>query len=152
MKTHRIIGAFVVGGLLFISPSFAVTRYVNVSNATPVAPYTNWATASTNIQMAIVWSDSGDEILVAPGVYRQYGSHLELPYGKALTLRSTQSRAAVIDAQRLSMAMWIDGSNSLVEGFTVRNGLDDGGPGGVYISTACTMRDCLVTSNQAWGP
>ena len=151
MKTRRIVGFFFVWGLALVSSSSAATHYVNVSNATPTAPYTNWATASTNIQMAIVWSDSGDEILVAPGTYRLYGSPLELPEDKTLALRSTQSRAAVIDAQRLSPVLWIRGNDSLVEGFAVRNGLDAGYAGGIDVSAACTIRDCLVTSNQAWG-
>ena len=151
MRISLRVGCACLWGWFSIDVSFAATHYVNVSNATPMQPYTNWASASTNLQMAIVWSDSGDEILVAPGVYRLYGSALELPTDKTLALRSTQSRAAVIDAQRLSMAMWIRGTNSVVEGFTIRNGLSDGSPGGVYLTTACTMRDCLVTSNQAWG-
>lgn len=151
MQSHRIWHTLWICVLAFLPNTPAAIHYVDVSNATPVAPYTNWASASTNIQMAIVWSDNGDEILVAPGRYRLYGSALELPNDKTLTLRSTQSRAAVIDAQRLSYAMWIRGSNDVVEGFTIRNGLSDGSPGGVYIVAPSTLKDCLVTSNQAWG-
>ena len=38
MKTRKSVGIFFVGGLFFVSSGFAATRYVNVSNATPVAP------------------------------------------------------------------------------------------------------------------
>lgn len=144
-------GLALLTGLAFSSSSFAITHYVNVSNATPVAPYTNWAKASTNIQMAIVWSDNGDEIQVAPGVYRLYGAALALPAAKTLTLRSTLSRAAVIDAQGLSEGILVFGTNCLIEGFTICNGLktESGYGGGVELIQSGTLRDCLVVSNQA---
>ena len=150
MRTCRILAWVGLSGLWFIGSSFAATRYVNVSNAAPAAPYTNWAGASTNIQGAITAAASGDEILVAPGVYR-IGLAVGLPGDKQLTLRSTQSRAAVIDAQRLCRGMMIFGTNSVIEGFTVRNGVDSGYAGGIYTEVNCTIRDCLVTSNQAMG-
>jgi hypothetical protein len=151
MNAFRRIG---VAAILFLScafPSFATTRYVDVSNAAPAAPYTNWGIASTNIQAAINAAASGDEILVAPGVYRLSGNAVEIPYSKTLTLRSTQSREAIIDAQRLCTGLVIIGSNSVVDGFAVRNGLNGSYAGGIDISTACTVRDCLVVSNQAAG-
>ena len=64
MRVYSSVG---VAGFLFLSfacSSFAVTRYVNVSNATPAAPFTNWGMASTAIQPAIDEAVSGDEILV----------------------------------------------------------------------------------------
>ena len=137
-------------GMWLVGSSPAATRYVNATNPAPAAPYTNWAKASTNIQMAIDAAASGDEILVAPGVYR-IARFVDIPPHKTLTLRSTQSRAAIIDAQRLSSAMGIAGTNSLVEGFTIRNGVSDTYGGGISLATVCTVRDCLVVSNQSWG-
>ena len=137
-------------GMWLVGSSPAATRYVNATNPAPAAPYTNWAKASTNIQMAINEAASGDEILVAPGVYR-IAAFIEIPAGKTLTLRSTQSRAAIIDAQRLCPALSIEGSNSLVEGFTLRNGISPDYGGGVFIRRVGTLRDCLVMSNQSWG-
>ena len=138
-------------GALSVSTVYAATRYVNVSNAAPAAPHTNWATASTNLQQAIDWADSGDEILVAPGIYRLSGSAVWIPTTKALTLRSVRSREAVIDAQGLSLALQVQGGGSVVEGFTVRNGSNDNYGGGIYLMTNATLRDCLVTRNQGDG-
>ena len=150
MNVLNRVGLACVLGLFLVESSFAVTRYVNVSNATPVSPYTNWARASTNIQLAINVAASGDEIQVAPGVYRSTTFVYIMP-DKRVTLRSTVSRAAVMDAQRLSSALIISGTNSVVEGFTVRNGLSDNYGGGISLYAPSTVRDCLVTNNHAYG-
>ena len=151
MKTRRLVGVIVVGGMSSVSIASAATRYVNVSNATPAAPYTNWAMAATAIQPAIDEAASGDEILVAPGIYYLTGSEVQIPGHKSLALRGTQSREAVIDAQSLSCGVSIGGSDSRFEGFTVRNGRNTSRGGGIVVSRACTVRDCWVSSNRAFG-
>ena len=150
MKTRRSVGVFFVGGLLWVSSGFAATRYVDVSNAAPAAPYTNWSMAATAIQPAIDAAASGDDILVAPGTYLLTGSDILVPIDKALALRGTQSRAAVVDAQGLSRGMRIEGAGSRIEGFTIRNGSAIGyGGGGVNLLTNCVVQDCLIVSNRA---
>ena len=150
MRVFRSLGLAVLLGLACTGFSSAATRYVNVSNATPAAPFTNWGMASTNLQLAISAAASGDEIQVAPGVYRTT-NYVQIPANKRLTLRSTESRAAILDAQQLSLALLISGTNSVVEGFTIRNGLSDSYGGGIVLYSASTVRDCLVVSNQASG-
>ena len=150
MKIRGIAGFFLIWGLVFISTSSAATRYVNVSNATPAAPYTNWAMASTSIQPAIDAAASGDEILVAPGTYDLPSSEIHVPSEKTLTLRSTHRREAIINAWYQSRGMRIDGTNSVIEGFTVRSG--NAGfayGGGIMLVRAATVRDCLVWGNWA---
>ncbi|HAL93126.1 MAG TPA: hypothetical protein DCM68_08910, partial [Verrucomicrobia bacterium] len=133
----------VLGCALFSIPSaFATTRYVDVNSPSPDAPYTNWVKASRSIQPAINVASNGDEILVAPGTYYLTGSEVYIPPEKTLALRSTQSRAAIIDAQGMSPGLLVLGTNSLIEGFTIRNGNRGFGyGGGVSIGRACTLRD-----------
>lgn len=152
MRTNWSSGLACFLGLAFVCPASAATRYVDVSNATPAAPYASWGSAATNIQTAIEESASGDEILVAPGIYYLRGDTIYIPYSKTLTLRSTHSREAIIDAEGLNQGMSIYGTNSLVEGFTIRNGGGVGNVegGGARIGESSTLRDCLVVGNQAY--
>ena len=153
MKTRKLVGIFFVGGLFFVSSGFAATRYVDVSNATPAAPYTNWSMAATSIQPAIDAAANGDEILVAPGTYLLTGNAVRvpstLPATNTLTLRSTKSRAAIIDAQGLSQGLMIYGTNCLVEGFTIRNGSSHSYAGGVFVTAGSIVRDCLIAGNYS---
>ncbi len=150
MKTIRFAHAFLVAAASLLSAASADTHYVDIASPAPDAPYTNWGKASLSIQSAINAASNGDEILVAPGTYLLTGSALYIPPEKALVLRSTQSRAAIIDAQGLSQGLLIQGTNSLIEGFTVRNGLRGlGYGGGISIGRDCTVRDCLVISNRS---
>jgi hypothetical protein len=51
------------------SSAVADTHYVDISNATPAAPYKSWATAATNIQDAVDTTVDGDVVLVSDGTY-----------------------------------------------------------------------------------
>lgn len=153
MRTLQPVGLWT--GLLAMvlsGPALAAARYVNVSNTTPAAPFTTWASAATNLQAAIDEAVSGDEILVAPGVYPTT-SGISIPAEKTLSLRSTERRAAVMDGQGAITILYIDGTNSVVEGFTLQHGHPAGGMGGgVFIKNGSILRDCLVVSNHAyWG-
>ncbi len=72
----------------------ATTFYVNIGNPAPVAPYTNWTTAATDIQSAIDAATNGDLILVTNGVYGAGGRRGLWPItnrvviDKAVTVRS----------------------------------------------------------------
>ena len=62
-----------VRGLLLVCaiPSPATIRYVAQGNPTPVAPYTNWTTAATQIQAAVDVCLAGDTVLVRNGMYAE---------------------------------------------------------------------------------
>ena len=135
-------------GFLMAGSVEATTRYVNVSNATPAAPYTTWETAATDIQAAIWQCTTGDDILVAPGVYDQSGGTLLIPNGMTLTLRSTVRHGAILDGGGIAQTLNVVGADSLVAGFVIRNGQYSSG-GGADLGGPCTLLDCWVTGNRA---
>ena len=126
-----------------------LTLYV-ATNGLNVAPYTNLATAATAIQTALTAAASGDQVLVADGVYTGSGNRNLSFGGKAVHLRSRYGQTnCIIDCQNAGRAFLIqsgEGRDSIVDGFTVRNGSAQPG-GGFYIrNSSPVIRDCLIES------
>src|ERR1035441_2732569 len=55
--------------LLAVSSLSAATHYVSLRSTNPSPPYTNWATAATNIQDAVNVAATNDVALMTNGVY-----------------------------------------------------------------------------------
>jgi hypothetical protein len=163
MKTKinlLLVGLF----LAATSSALATVRYVNVNNANPAPPYTNWATAATNIQDAVDAAGAGDEIVVTNGTYAS-GSRAD-PYSyydtrvvvdKPLVLSSVNGPdVTVIDGGGSGTVRCLYLTNDAVlVGFTLTNGAAYLG-GGVYCeSTNAVLTNCVLTGNwtrkDGWG-
>ncbi len=128
------------------------TRYASLAGAhTP--PFTNWASAATNIQAAIDAAFPGDFVLVGRGVYRNgsafaAGAENRVALNKTpLTVSSVEGPARTIILAEGGRGAFV-GSGALLSGFTITNGFAPLG-GGVWCDGSGTVSKCIVTGNQA---
>jgi len=139
------------------SSALATVRYVNVNNANPTPPYTNWVTAATNIQDAVDAAAAGDEIVVTNGTYTG-GSRVD-PYGnlncvlvdKPLLLSSVNGPdVTVIDGGGAARCVYLT-NNAVLLGFTLTNGYAHYYGGGAYCeSTNAVLTNCVLSGNSAF--
>ncbi|HTQ50417.1 MAG TPA: choice-of-anchor Q domain-containing protein [Candidatus Acidoferrales bacterium] len=115
----------------------ATVYFVNVSNPSPAAPYTNWATAALTIQDAINASSDGDQILVTNGLYQTGGQTVN---GFALTNRVAIVKAVTIQSVNGAAVTFIQGYQ--VPGTT--NG--DSAIRGVYLTNGAALIGFTVTN------
>ena len=67
MKARLVL--FVAAMFVSAKVSAVTTHYVDLNSTNPVAPYSSWDTAATNINTAINSATTGDIVLVTNGVY-----------------------------------------------------------------------------------
>ena len=113
-----------------IAPS---VYYVSPASATPMAPFSSWTTAATNIQDAIDVSAANDFIVVSNGNYNVGGRAV---YGLA-TNRVTVDRPLTVQSVNGPRLTIIDGGGAVrcayltngvfFSGFTLTNGNCPGG-------------------------
>ncbi len=103
------------------------------------------------IQAAIDAASDGDTVIVAPGTYVESINLL----GKQITVRSSGGRGVTfIDGAGANRPVTASGSETfsgtLIEGFTLQNGVAGDG-GGMLIETpaSMTVRDCWFVNNRA---
>jgi hypothetical protein len=150
----------------------ATDRYVSPSGG-HIVPFTDWASAATNIQAAIDAASAGDVVWVTNGVYSSGGKVMagdltnRVALDKALTVQSVNGAAVtIIEGARdpsttngplAVRCAWLTNGAAL-RGVTLRYGatravgdlitLRNGG--GVWCaSEAATLTDCVVTNNFA---
>jgi hypothetical protein len=143
--------------------SAATVRYVNLYNSAPLSPYTNWASAATTIQDALVPAVAGDLILVSDGTY-QFGSQANSGFNrvnidKPVTVRSVHGPSATV-IKGFQLADTINGINAIrcaylasgatLSGFTLTGGATEtieAGGGVKCESTSAIVTNCIVTGN-----
>jgi hypothetical protein len=166
MKAHHLWLA-IAGLSLLATPAPATVHYVNVNNASPGSPYTNWATAATDIQSAVDAALAGDVVLVTNGIY-QTGGRLfsdtttnRLAVDKAITIKSVNGPAVTIirgyqvpgttnGASSVRCVYLVSGAT--LSGFTLTNGSTTGNGGGIHCdNSSALVSNCIITGNSAGG-
>ena len=153
-----------------------VIHVVDATGANPVAPYSTWATAATNIQDAINIASAGDIVLVTNGVYATGGKVMagdltnRVALDKPVIVLSVNGYAATViqgawdpastnGPSAVRCAYLADGA--VLSGFVLQNGatratgdFSSGGPlengGAVWcVSTNGVVSNCILTNNTA---
>jgi hypothetical protein len=112
----------------------------------------------STLQAAINASNNGDTVIAADGTYTGAGNFNLTFGGRAITLRSSGGAAAcIIDLQASTSAfrrgfIFSSGETgaSILQGFTIRNGVESRG-GAIYCENSSPLiRDCILQQNTAW--
>ena len=123
--------------------------YVALSG-THVFPYTNWATAATNIAAGVAAAVAGGTVVVTDGVYEVSSA---VTVTNAVTVRSVNGWSSTTVnggyPSRTTRCFYLNHSNAVVEGFLIMRGRDGGNGGGVYMNGRGVLRDCAVFACSA---
>jgi hypothetical protein len=154
----------------------AATHYVASGSPTPLAPYTNWDTATSVIQQAVDAALPGDIVLVSNGVYsaggraagtnqlvnrvavtnRVWVSSVNGPQFTSIVghqLHGVTNGTGAVRCVYLASGAGLSGF-TLTRGATLTNGygydLEEGG-GAVYCdSTSAVVTNCVLAGNSAF--
>lgn len=158
----------VISVLLFLGfTASSATFYVDLNSPGPLAPYSDWSTAATNIQDAVDASSNGDVILVNDGLY-QAGQRLatgtstsnRLTITKAVTVQSVNGPSATIikgfqtattNGTGAIRCVYLT-NNAVLSGFTLTNGATvavNTGGGAWCWSSNCLVTNCVIVGNSA---
>jgi hypothetical protein len=151
-------------------PAAASDLYVSPTGGN-VPPFDDWATAATNIQIAIDVASPGDRVWVTNGTYNtglrtvginQFTSN-RVAVTKPISLQSVNGPdVTFIDGfwapgytnrNLATRCVWL-GTGAQLAGFTLANGATAGTEpgGGVYCqSAACLISNCVITGNSSGG-
>ncbi len=132
--------------------------FVSLSNPNPVAPYTSWDTAATNIQDAVDVTFIGGTIWVSNGIYQAGSRTLDgsttnrVTVTKQLALHGVNGpTATVIDGGSAVRCVYLTNGTSM-DGFTFTNGTSSTSGGGVFgESTNIALSNCVFAGNTAPG-
>jgi hypothetical protein len=153
-----VLKLFSAGVILANCSAVATTHYVdlNCTNATP--PYTDWATAATNIQDAVDAAVAGDEVVVTNGVYNSgfrtnNAGSSRVVVEKPLTVRSVNGPevTTIRGGGGLYIRCVMLANDASLSGFTLANGGAGGtaGGGGLFCASGAVASNCVIVGNIA---
>jgi PKD repeat protein len=130
-------------------------HYVAADSPSPVAPYTSWATAATNIQDAVEAATvPGALVLVTNGTYATGGRTVDgtlnrVVIDKLLTVRSVNgARFTMVNGGYSGRCAYLaNGAN--LSGFTLTNGFGRDGAGVFCESVSVVVSNCVLAGNSA---
>lgn len=146
-----------------------VVHYANPASASPVSPFTSWATAATTLQDAVdaVWQ-AGALVLATDGVYAVGGRPVDgLPTNRVALTNAVELRSVNGPAHTFIVGAgpWGNaavrcayvGSYARLIGFTLTNGFtqntgDNDGPqsgGGAWCAFGGALSNCVLSGNRA---
>jgi predicted outer membrane repeat protein len=144
MRCATSAGVVLLSWLIFLSGALGSDRYV--------------PSEYTTIQAAVAAALPGDTVRVADGIYSGPGNiNIDL-MGKAITVKSVNGpENTTISCGSNGRGFLLvngEGANTIIEGFTVKDGYlpdwPDGG-GGIYcLGTAPVIRFCIFENNHAY--
>ena len=143
MKTNRYYAYFLTFLCLVCTNIFTYAAVVGVPADQPT------------IQAGIDVAENGDTVVVADGIYRGEGN-VNIDFkGKQITVKSLNgAKATIIDCGRKAETRGFTFQNeethdSVLEGFTIKNGVHKIGGGISCNMSSPTIRDCIITHNRA---
>ncbi|MFC1855125.1 right-handed parallel beta-helix repeat-containing protein, partial [Thermodesulfobacteriota bacterium] len=103
------------------------------------------------IQEAINRAENGDTICVGNGTYKENINFM----GKVVTIKSVNgAKKTKLDGNNVDSVVTFNHSeraNSVLDGFTITNGGNSAGGGGIKcINASPTILNCMIVSNSAW--
>lgn len=135
-----------------LSVVFVVTAIgVSYSGATNIYVPGNYPTIQEGINAAV----NGDTVWVADGTYTGAGNKDLYFGGKAITVRSENgANACIINCEGSGRGFYFhsgEGLDSVLDGFTIRNGFISGDGGGIYCeSSSPSIINCNISGNGAY--
>jgi len=142
----------------------ATIRYVRASGGSNTAPYTSWASASSNFQDAINASSAGDYVYVAAGTYLPAsGQSFSMKEGVkilggfpaaggSLAQRDWKIYSSILRGNGSRVFANIDNgltAEAMLDGFTIEGGASTFGGGMYNLKASPTIRHCIFLHNVA---
>ena len=142
--------------------STPAVHYVSLTSTNPVAPYSTWATAATNIQDAIGAAGAGEIVLASNGNYNLGGVLVNGVETNRVAITNPVTLLGYSGPQMTTITGGLQtrcvyvGSNALLSGFTLTGGqsatgdvTNDQSGTGAWCEASGVVSNCILTGNTS---